>query len=100
MKWAIVGGLLSALGYGIVIWAMGRAPLAHVSALRETSVILAAVIGTALLGEPFGRRRILAAVLVAAGTACCISPGEKEAVSHQLSSYQQGSVSFFWADRC
>ena len=67
MKWAIVGGLLSALGYGIVIWAMGRAPLAHVSALRETSVILAAVIGTVLLGEPFGRRRILAAVLVAAG---------------------------------
>jgi drug/metabolite transporter (DMT)-like permease len=67
MKRAIVGGLLSALGYGIVIWAMGKAPLAHVSALRETSVILAAVIGTALLGEPFGRRRILAAVLVAAG---------------------------------
>ena len=67
MTLAIVGGLLSALGYGIVIWAMGRAPLAHVSALRETSVILAAVIGTALLGEPFGRRRILAAVLVAAG---------------------------------
>ena len=67
MKWAVVGGLLSALGYGIVIWAMGKAPLAHVSALRETSVILAAIIGTALLGEPFGRRRILAAVLVAAG---------------------------------
>jgi len=67
LKWAVVGGLLSALGYGIVIWAMGKAPLAHVSALRETSVILAAIIGTALLGEPFGRRRILAAVLVAGG---------------------------------
>jgi drug/metabolite transporter (DMT)-like permease len=67
LAWAIVGGLLSALGYGIVIWAMGKAPLAHVSALRETSVILAAIIGTVLLGEPFGRRRILAAVLVAAG---------------------------------
>ena len=67
LKWAVVGGLLSALGYGIVIWAMGRAPLAQVSALRESSVILAAVIGTALLGEPFGRRRVLAALLVAAG---------------------------------
>ena len=67
LRWAIVGGLLSALGYGIVIWAMGKAPLAHVSALRETSVILAAIIGTVLLGEPFGRRRILAAMLVAAG---------------------------------
>jgi drug/metabolite transporter (DMT)-like permease len=67
LKWAIAGGLLSALGYGIVIWAMGRAPLAQVSALRESSVILAAIIGTAVLGEPFGRRRILAALLVAAG---------------------------------
>ena len=67
LKPAFAGGLLSALGYGIVIWAMGKAPLAQVSALRETSVILAAVIGTALLGEPFGRRRILTAVLVAAG---------------------------------
>ena len=30
-------------------------------------MILAAIIGTAVLGEPFGRRRILAALLVAAG---------------------------------
>jgi drug/metabolite transporter (DMT)-like permease len=66
---AAAGGLLSALGYGIVIWAMERAPLAHVSALRETSVILAAVIGATLMGEEFGRRRILAAVLVAGGNA-------------------------------
>ncbi len=66
---AAAGGLLSALGYGIVIWAMERAPLAHVSALRETSVILAAIIGATLMGEQFGRRRSLAAVLVAGGNA-------------------------------
>jgi drug/metabolite transporter (DMT)-like permease len=75
LKWAVVGGVLSALGYGIVIWAMGRAPLAHVSALRETSVILAAIIGSTLLGEPFGRRRILAAVLVAGGNALLHAAG-------------------------
>jgi drug/metabolite transporter (DMT)-like permease len=69
LKAAAIGGVLSALGYGIVIWAMGRAPLAHVSALRETSVILAAIIGSTLMGEPFGRRRILAAALVAGGNA-------------------------------
>src|SRR5215470_5712111 len=69
LKLAFLGGVLSALGYGIVIWAMGIAPMAHVSALRETSVILAAAIGTVLLGEPFGRRRILAAALVAGGNA-------------------------------
>jgi drug/metabolite transporter (DMT)-like permease len=69
LRLAFLGGVLSALGYGIVIWAMGIAPMAHVSALRETSVILAAAIGTVLLGEPFGRRRILAAALVAGGNA-------------------------------
>ena len=66
---AAAGGLLAALGYGIVIWAMGRAPMAHVSALRETSVILAAAIGTFLLREPFGRRRGVAAGLIVAGAA-------------------------------
>jgi drug/metabolite transporter (DMT)-like permease len=72
---AAIGGLLSALGYGIVIWAMGRAPLAHVSALRETSVILAAIIGSAVLGERFGRRRVLAAALVAGGNALLHAAG-------------------------
>jgi drug/metabolite transporter (DMT)-like permease len=64
-----LGGAIATLGYGIVIWAMGHAQMAHVSALRETSVILAAVIGTLMLGEPFGRRRVLAAALVAGGNA-------------------------------
>jgi drug/metabolite transporter (DMT)-like permease len=66
---AIGGGMMSVLAYGLVIWAMSTAPLAYVSALRETSVILAAAIGTLLLGEPFGRRRILAAGLVVIGVA-------------------------------
>ncbi len=64
-----LGGVIASLGYGIVIWAMSHAPIAHVSALRETSVILAAVIGTLFLGEPFGARRIIAAAVVAAGAA-------------------------------
>ncbi|MDX1400903.1 MAG: DMT family transporter [Kiloniellales bacterium] len=65
----LTGGLLSGLAYGIVIWAMSVAPLAHVVALRETSVIMAAIIGTRLLGEPFGRSRVLSAFLVAGGIA-------------------------------
>ena len=43
--------------------------MAHVVALRETSVIMAAAIGALVLGEPFGRRRIAAACVVAAGAA-------------------------------
>jgi drug/metabolite transporter (DMT)-like permease len=64
---AIGGGLLSFLAYGLVIWAMRTTPMAYVSGLRETSVILATIIGTRLLGEPFGRDRITAACIVAGG---------------------------------
>ena len=53
--------------YGLAIFALSLGAMAHVSALRETSVIIAAVIGTVVLKEPFGRARIAAASLVAAG---------------------------------
>ncbi|MBM3582931.1 MAG: EamA family transporter [Alphaproteobacteria bacterium] len=62
-----LGGVISALGYGMVLVAISFGQAEHVAALRETSVILAALIGTRLLGEPFGPRRVFAAALVAAG---------------------------------
>jgi drug/metabolite transporter (DMT)-like permease len=64
---AVPGGVLAVGAYGLVIWAMSRAPMASVSALRETSVIMAALIGVRLLREPFGLRRVVAASVVAAG---------------------------------
>ena len=61
------GGALQLAAYGLVVWALTLAPMAAVSALRETSVLFAAIIGVKLLGEPLGARRITAAALVAAG---------------------------------
>ncbi len=43
--------------------------MAHVSALRETSVVFAVLIGWIMLGEPFGGRRVAASVMVVAGIA-------------------------------
>jgi drug/metabolite transporter (DMT)-like permease len=63
----LVGGGLSAAAYGIVLWAMTRAPVAAVAALRETSVIFAALIGAWLLKEGHVARRVAGAVTVAAG---------------------------------
>jgi uncharacterized membrane protein len=64
---AFVGGLLSVLAYGFVLYAKTIAPLAAVSAVRESSVIIAALIGVVLFRErPWGRR-VLAALIVAAG---------------------------------
>jgi drug/metabolite transporter (DMT)-like permease len=64
---ALLAGLLSVVAYGIVLWAQARAPLAEVAAIRETSVIFAALIGMAFLKERFGTRRIAAAAVIAAG---------------------------------
>ena len=61
------GGLCVISAYGIVLWAMTEAPVAAVAALRETSVIFAALLGSLFLREPFGRRRVIGACAVAAG---------------------------------
>lgn len=65
---AVVGGLVSLLAYAIVIYAMNEAPLGAVSALRETSVLFAMLIGYFFLGETLTARRILACVVIAGGT--------------------------------
>lgn len=63
----LIGGLISTVGYTIVIWAMSVDGMAQVIALRETSVIVAALIGVFALKETGGPRRIAAAIVVVAG---------------------------------
>jgi drug/metabolite transporter (DMT)-like permease len=63
----LAAGFISVVAYSLVLWAQTKAPLAEVAALRETSVIAAAIIGAVFLRESFGARRFAAAVLVAAG---------------------------------
>jgi uncharacterized membrane protein len=64
---AVIGGLVSLLAYAIVIYAMNEAPLGAVSALRETSVLFAALLGSLFLGERLTVRRMLACVVIASG---------------------------------
>jgi drug/metabolite transporter (DMT)-like permease len=63
----LLAGTLLVVAYGTVLWAQSRAPLAEVAAIRETSVIFAALIGMAFLKEHFGIRRVAAAAVIAAG---------------------------------
>ncbi|HVE31131.1 MAG TPA: EamA family transporter, partial [Mycobacteriales bacterium] len=63
----LAGGVLSLTAYGLVLWAQTRAPLAPVAALRETSSLMGAIIAAVVFKESFGRRRILAAVVVTVG---------------------------------
>ena len=63
-----IGGILSATAYALVLYVKTEAPLGVVSALRETSVIFAALIGVIWFGEGPKTRRLLAGVIVGVGT--------------------------------
>ncbi len=65
----LVGGAASLAAYGIVLWAMTRAPVAAVAALRETSVLFAALIGAVWLKEGFNLARLAGAASVVLGIA-------------------------------
>ncbi|MES2937540.1 MAG: EamA family transporter [Pseudomonadota bacterium] len=66
---AAVGALASFGSYGVALWAMTRAPVATVAALRETSVLFAALLGVWLLKEAFSLRRALGTAVIVAGVA-------------------------------
>lgn len=67
---AMVGALASLGSYGIALWAMTRAPVATVAALRETSVLFAVLLATWLLKEPFTLRRLLGTCTIVGGVMC------------------------------
>jgi drug/metabolite transporter (DMT)-like permease len=67
---SLAGGLVSLAAYGIVIWALQSGAMGAVSALRETSVVFAVLIGRVLLQETVTAKRWIACVIVAAGAVC------------------------------
>jgi phosphonate utilization associated putative membrane protein len=64
---ATLGGGASIGSYAIALWAMTRAPVASVAALRETSVLFAALLGTLLLKERFGLQRAMGTLVIVGG---------------------------------
>jgi phosphonate utilization associated putative membrane protein len=64
---ATLGAFASLGSYGIALWAMTRAPVATVAALRETSVLFAALLGSWFLKEAFTLRRALGTGVIVAG---------------------------------
>ena len=66
-RYGVVAGILSIFSYGAAMYAFSLVETAKVSAIRETSVVFAALMGAGMLKEGFGRRRILAALALASG---------------------------------
>ena len=69
---AIGAGALSFLAYAAVLYAQRRAALALVSALRETSVVVAMLIGHIWLKEELTPRRLAASIAITIGVAALV----------------------------
>ena len=67
LKGGIIAGMLGFVTYTSALWAFSLAPIAGLAALRETSVIFGALLATFWLGEKFGAKRTLLAILLAFG---------------------------------
>lgn len=68
-KYGLFGGACSSVAYGLALWAMTRAPVAMVAALRETSVVFGMLFAVIFLKETVTPARIAAVLLVLAGAA-------------------------------
>lgn len=66
----IAAAIIGAFGYGVVIWAMSLGPMGKVSALRETSILFAAVLGRVFFGETLTAARLAACAGIATGAIC------------------------------
>ena len=71
----LTGGLISGLAYGLAIYAKNLTTLGTVSAIRESSVIIAALIGVIWFGERPWRLRLIAALIVACGVILLATSG-------------------------
>lgn len=63
----VSAGVLGIISYALALLALRLGQTAEVAALRETSVVFAAILGAVFMGEMFGQRRIIAAILIATG---------------------------------
>lgn len=67
LKNGVIAGGFGAGSYAFALFAFSIAPVGPMAAMRETSVIFGAVMAAFILKEPFGRKRIILAILLAGG---------------------------------
>ena len=63
----IFAGSISFLGYSLILWAMTKAPIPYVAALRETSIIFVGIIGYLFLSEKMTIYKILSILTIVIG---------------------------------
>ncbi len=66
-----ISGILGTASFGIFLFALSRAPIGVVSALRETSVVVVTLIGYLALREDVRRLRVVGVAIIFAGILVC-----------------------------
>lgn len=66
-KAGLLAGIMALVSFAPALFALGLAPVGAVAAIRESSIIIALVIGSLVLKEKLGARRLTGALLVTAG---------------------------------
>lgn len=69
LRTVLGGGTASFVAYALVVWAFTQAPIALVSALRETSIVFALLIGVLLMGERLDLAKVASTTLTLLGAA-------------------------------
>ena len=72
----ILAGIASLITYTLVLVAVRYASVGYVTALRESSVVLAALVGWKFLGEADARRRLTASAIVLVGLVVLVTVGQ------------------------
>ena len=67
LAWGTLAGCLAILSYGIVVWSMQHLEIAYVSSIRETSIVIATLLGFFILQEKEAKNRIVPSALVMVG---------------------------------
>lgn len=66
----IAAGIFGTVGYCIAVWAMSMSNMGGVSAIRETSILFAALFGVVMLREQITLSKLAGAITVTAGVVC------------------------------
>ncbi len=70
-RWSILlVAVMTVLTFSLVLVALSFSKVSYVSAVREVSVVIAALLGTIVLREPFGKAKVAGAALIFAGIMC------------------------------
>jgi len=71
-RWSMAG-VCTATAYALVVVAVRHAPVGYVAVLRESSVVLGALVGWRILHEPLGGRRLVSSFVILAGMLALIA---------------------------